>query len=77
MDTVLESELSGNLENVTKNLELRNIFIRYNSVLPIGASVEKLVKIASSSPRRLNSGDDLFDALLLSKTNVKYTVLDC
>lgn len=75
----LESDLTSDLRSVTQIPELREIFLKYNTVIPSSAPVERLFSIASLilSPRRMNLSDELFEQLLFLKCNFKHRVLDC
>lgn len=79
MEKYLNSNLSADFTDVINDSELRDIFIRFNTVLPSSAPVERLFSIAGLilSPKRLNLTDELFELLLLLKKNVTYRCLDC
>ena len=78
-DEFFQIGLEGNLGGVMENAKLRTNFIKYNTVIPSSAPVERLFSIASLilSPKRFCLADDFFEKLIFLKTNKNYKILDC
>ena len=50
---------------------IKQLFLRYNSILPSSAPVERLFSFGGmvNTPKRQNLGDELFEMLVLLKVN--------
>ena len=70
---------NANLKCVMENENLKFNFIKYNTILPSSAAVERLFSIARLilSPKRFCLSGSLFEELLFLKTTKKYKILDC
>lgn len=78
IDEFFQGALTDDLRTVMQNIQLKTAFIRYNTVLPSSAPVERLFSIASLilSSKRFCLTDELFEKLLFLKTNKKFRTLD-